>query len=757
MKQTINSNILKKKRKELFIIIFFFVIGIIIPSYISIKGELYKEIVSKQYNLESSDEIIKDSQFEEKIFIPKHVKKYGIMFNTYGRKNKGLIRIEIFQKNKKTVDIVNMEELKDNDYYYLNTKNLQTGEAFLNIRGVNGVLGNSISVYKTKDIIYGEMFQNGKTSGTGFIHKIIFYEFNKIVKLQFMFFILTVISYLYLSFLFYNENKKKNEKKIYCMTVLFIFFMLNIKAPSLTFNAQPYAEQVFNFMYNGIHKSFIENVLLMDAGYLPLYQRLIGLCVIKLGFNIKLTGILMSNIAILVVAFMVSCFTLNCYKKYGNILFRFIICIVFGVFNILSYTETHTFIDFSYMNIVLIIFISLLNFKKIKKRNYILIIILTFFLCISKSYYVILLPICVFILVFFWKKMIKKEKIYLMTISIATVFQIIYTYRNIEMWIKPEKEKLSIFQILNMGTHQAVQQFINLFFSELSSNFEIENINIMFLFIFTSVIIFIIYLSIKNKDKEGIILLSLIALVLGNSYFNVLSGIWGGENLWTTAMKAINSRHAALVKISLIGILILLPYSIEKLNKNNNKVLVKKEKNIFCFIIIIFLLIRYSAVTTDSIYKSSEIYSDWNLYSKFYQTGEFVIPIEPYFLFENKKAYYIGEKTDNYGINAIQGEKYFIENNGEGIQEIILPKPIKIEYLYTRRVQNYNFNKIRLIGFDKDGNTILDLVQLNRKEKSYVGFKNDNPDKEITKISFITDSNIPAYILPEIIIGEPLN
>lgn len=103
------------------------------------------------------------------------------------------------------------------------------------------------------------------------------------------------------------------------------------------------------------------------------------------------------------------------------------------------------------------------------------------------------------------------------------------------------------------------------------------------------------------------------------------------------------------------------------------------------------------------------------------------------------------------------GEKYYLDdlNSKEEITEIVLPKPLKLEYLYTKRVRNYNFDKIKLIGYDIRGNKVLELLQLNDKERSYIGFKNDNPNIEISKIQFINENNKKAYVVPEIVIGTP--
>ena len=646
MKKKRKYNINIEDKTKLFFIILFFISGIVLPSFVLIRKEMKKEVTSKLYSLDLVGQIIKGTHFEEKIYLPKHITKYGISFATYGRKNSGTIKLEIIQGKKKITEVIDVSKLKDNDYYYLDVKKLAliNGEALLKIEGIDGIEGNAVSMHKTADIIYGELIQNGEPTNRALAHKVEFNDFNKIVKGQIIFFILSIFTYFY--FLFLIQNEKKNNMKIYLTTVLLIFFIINIKAPTLTFNAQPFAEQVFNFMFNGTRASFLKNIFISDAGYWPLYQRLIGLVIIKLGFNAYWTGVLTSNAAVLTVALMVSIFTLNYFEKYGNIIFRFIISMLFGTFNIVTYTETHTFIDFSYMNIILLFLIFLIDLKKLNKKQYASLMILTVLLCISKSYYILLLPLALVVLVLFWRKLIKREKIFLATILISCLLQTMYIYSNMHMWVTPQSKKLEILYIIQIGIHQIVQQLMNMFYPSMASNQNILSFNLLFLFV---LVLFVIFMS-------------------------------------------------------------------------------------------------------------DNTYSDWKIYSKMYQTGKSVIPIEPYIFAENKGKYYMisdnSEKRTNLSIFP-QDKIYYLKNIDE-IQEIELPYPTKIEYLYTKRVRNYNFNRVKLIGFDKNNQIVIVLKQLNEKQRSYIGFKNDNPNIEISKISFITENDKPAYVIPEIIIGEPL-
>ena len=743
-----------RDKVRLFLTIFFLVAGIILPSFVSIKNGADREVVSKQYELDLVGEIIRGSSFQERIYIPKHVKKYGVMFATYRRKNTGKIKIEITQGNKKSSEIVDVAKIKDNDYHYLNIRGLKPGEAVLRVEGIDGTIGNAVSMHKTADIMYSEMIQNGELSQRSFVQKILFSEYNGTVKGQIIFTILSVLCYIYFLSLLWDEER--NSRKIYMTTVLLIYLVVASRAPVLTFRVEPFAEQIFNFLYNARTYGIVKNLTLMEGGYLPLFHRIIALLIVKLGFNAKITVYLMSNVAVLVVGMMVSVFMLKPYRKYGDVFYRFVVCMVFGAFGISStYIETHMFITMAYLNIVPLFYISLLDFKEMKRSRYILLMVLVFLLTLSKFLYVVLLPISVVLLVFMWKKLANREKICLGLVSLASVIQILYTYRNRKLWINGDEPKFNIIEAANVVIHQTVQQFINIFNSGIDSSENILNLNILYLIIFLIVLIFLIRLVIRIRSRESVIILCLLGIVFGIPSINALSRIWNGDfELWNSSIGAINTWHSILIKVSMLSILVLMPYITTK-----NSRLRKTDINRYLsYILIAFLIIRFSPFKDNAIFKNDEMASDWSIYSKFYDLKKYLIPVEPYFISENEKISYIGKKSENFAIENFQGKKYFFDElaNTEAITGINLPHPMKIEYLYVKRSRDYNFGKTRVIGYNQKGERVLDLLQLNKSEKAYVGFHNTGLKVEVSRLEFVTEDNNRTYVMPEIFIGEPL-
>ena len=102
-------------------------------------------------------------------------------------------------------------------------------------------------MHKTEDIMYGELLQNGENIEKSLVQRIEFYEINTIVTGQIIFLFLAILSYFY--FLKLIRKQKKNNIKIYIVTALIAFFLINIKAPVLSFKAEPYAEEFYDFFY----------------------------------------------------------------------------------------------------------------------------------------------------------------------------------------------------------------------------------------------------------------------------------------------------------------------------------------------------------------------------------------------------------------------------------------------------------------------------------------------------------------------------
>lgn len=728
----------------------FIIIGILISCSSYIIYNMQEKISTNVVNAQPVGEIVKGTFIYQEIYIPKKIKKYGIVFATYNRENTAKIKVKIKQDKVEQEEIIDTSELKDNKLrnLNLNLKKYKPGKAEFIIEGIDGEIGQSVTIYDSDDISLGKMNINGQKTNRGIIQEIKYTNIDKVVKIQIILtIVVAVLLILIMSFI-----KKGKNKKIFFSTALIVYLLITIKSPITTIYAEPYAEIVTNFFVNANMKSFANNIFLMDAGYLPLYQRVLSLIVVKIfKFSPKIAVILMQNVAIIILSLISSMFVLKEYYKYGNIYFRFVICIILGGFTIVPYTESHTFINFGYFNLIAIILISLLNFEEIDRKKYILILFLTVFLCISKSYFIILLPISGIILLvagILYRKLTKRQMIYVSVIAISTMIQTGYIYMNRFLWVKNGKIAVTISNILNNVFHQTVQQVIFLFYP-FTTGVNVWNINTIFFLILALSVIVSLYFLYKYRNIESLLQVVLLALIFGTTLFNVMAKIWFEEIYWTKSVGSINSRHSFFINISIIFFVIFFIYNFLQKEKK----LYKKEKVYMIFGLIIF--IRFLIFDNNNSIDIKESFSDWKLYSQFYHEKEYIIPLNPnfWYIFKNVKVHYIGHKTQETE-KISNKDAVFLDSSIQQVNEINFQNPIYISHLFLTRVRVDNNSKLKIIGYDIHGNAVIELNQLNKKERKYIGFRNYKMEK-IAKIKIFDENLEEAYVLPEMIIGEP--
>ena len=299
------------KRKLPFL---FLAIGILISCISYIVSNMEIKIFTNDINVEAENEILKGTRIYQDIYIPKNLKKYGIIFATYARKNTGKIRVKIVQGSIEKEELIDVSKLKDNDVRYLNLnyKAFKKGIARLIIEGVDGTSGNAVTVYKSEDISLGKMVVNNQNTGKGILQKMEYREINSMTKVQI---VLTVFVFFLLIYIDKLIEEKK-DKKLYFVTVILMYLLLTIKAPTITVFIEPFAELITNYFFNVTTMSTLKGLFSSDAGYFVLYPRLIALIVVKgLRMSPRMSVILMQNFAMLLMLSINSAFILNNYKN----------------------------------------------------------------------------------------------------------------------------------------------------------------------------------------------------------------------------------------------------------------------------------------------------------------------------------------------------------------------------------------------------------------------------------------------------------
>ena len=673
------------------------------------------------------------------------------MFGTYERKNKGKLKIKIIQDKVIVEQIIDIKNIKNNSFLYLDKTKIKKikGEALLEITSLDGETNHSVTLYTSDDISLGSITLNGVSYEKGLIQHIEYNRFDNIFFSQVSFLLIVLSLGVYFVKKSNFENEKDSNISLYIITVIICYLILNIRVPIFSFSAEPYGEIATNFLENANRYSILKNLFISDEGYLPLIQRILTLIVVKIiNINNYYSIWILQNLGILIISLISSMFVLSNYKKYGNIYFRFIISLIIGTVSILPYTDSHSFINFSYFGIVFLILVSLLDLNNISKKWYSILITVSFLFCISKSHYVILFPIVLILICSFYKKIKGREIKFLYSILLGSLFQIIFMMNYISNVIKVKHEKLTVIEYINIFFYQISQQVAYIFFPKSSINYG-KLINIIFLILFLLLVLTIIYLLKLNITKERSLLLILLFVIIGTTIYNMIPGIWIQNINWNRSNNYYLTRHSFFINMSLIYIIIILNYEFNKI----------KQINAINFMIFLFFVFRFSIFDNGTIYLEDS-YSDWKLYSKEYKKSSYLIPLDPYTLhiYRNIKIKYIGRNS-----RIVIGKIVFVPQYSEDntllrsslnqISEYTFEKEIYISELYVTRLRSNNFDKLKIVLYDNQHNIVDTVIQENDEVRKYIKFKNRKLNKKIKKISFFNEKNEKAFIVPELVIG----
>lgn len=169
-------------------------------------------------------ELIARRKIIQPVFLKKSIENkvcIAILFATYRRTCKGIIRMSLIQDNKKYFIRFDTSELKDNSCktFCFDNVDLKSGNAEIEILSIEGKRGKSPTVWLTRDIPYGPAVIDNKQGNRGLTFSIfspmlkpLYYEFNY-WKIAFWFWFSSfivgeIILMWFLSIIFSKESLK---------------------------------------------------------------------------------------------------------------------------------------------------------------------------------------------------------------------------------------------------------------------------------------------------------------------------------------------------------------------------------------------------------------------------------------------------------------------------------------------------------------------------------------------------------------------
>lgn len=188
-----------------------------------------------------------------------------------------------------------------------------------------------------------------------------------------------------------------------------------------------YAEAVTNFLKYAREESTVNNLLIPDAGYLPLLPRLITLCFVKILRISSDYALYAMQLSAGVGCCMIwSFFVLYPFRSLLRLPVRILFCML--MMTTCFYDETLFFTNFVYWGILLILLFMISDMEQWNITAYWGITFICVLICLSKGVYVIMLPLMTVYLLLFWREKGWRNKVYALCILCASLLQLLYSF-----------------------------------------------------------------------------------------------------------------------------------------------------------------------------------------------------------------------------------------------------------------------------------------------------------------------------------------
>lgn len=361
---------------------------------------------------------------------------YAVKFSRASEQCGGIVRIKLEQDDFRDEVTVHVREIGEGEFYPLplELEALKSGQAFITVT-TEGVAEGELELACGMDYYgFGEITEHVSSNEKGMGYTAAQRYYWHITDMEYTVrigcYVIVVIGCIVL-FLLTAAAGAAKESRGRCAAVFGVltatFLALFYVYDSSILLEPTYAEAVTNFMKYAREESLVSNLLIGDAGYLPLFPRLITLLYIKVLRLPAADALYAMQFTGCVACCMIwSLFVLRPFKELLRLPLRIMFC--FMVMTVCFHAETLFFTNFVYWGILLILLFLISDLTKWSRTGYCVITLVCALVCLSKGAYVVMLPFMAVYLLLFWRGLPKRGKIYGFAIMGAAFLQMTYSF-----------------------------------------------------------------------------------------------------------------------------------------------------------------------------------------------------------------------------------------------------------------------------------------------------------------------------------------
>lgn len=225
-----------------------------------------------------------------------------------------------------------------------------------------------------------------------------------------------------------GKSAEKSPACFFAFSVLTVFFMAVIYLVNSSVYLEPtYAEAVTNFLRFAREEKLTANLLIADAGYLPLLPRLIMLFYVKL-LRVPASAALyfMQGTACLLCSMVWAFFVLPPFKGLMRFPNRILWCML--VMMTCFCEETLFFTNHAYWGIYLLLLLLVADLEAFSRWIYAGLLGAAALVCLSKGTYAVMLPLMFLYLFLFWKSIGRRARLFAFVTGAASLLQLLYSF-----------------------------------------------------------------------------------------------------------------------------------------------------------------------------------------------------------------------------------------------------------------------------------------------------------------------------------------
>lgn len=527
---------------------------------------------------------------------------------------------------------------------------------------------------------------------------------------------------------------------------LIIFIGTCALYPSMSIRPEIWGEAGSNFLPHALFDNVWQNLLADDAGYLPWFQRLLAVIIVKVFHGVESYAYATQLIATGFIALFCSLINLKTYRNlFPSDLLRFILGV--SIAFIPDY-EVHGFINFVYFGVLPVLLFLFTKKEKMSGLKFWLLGICITLIMLSKPYFVAFAPILLVMgLSAYKQKQLRSLSLYSI-ILFGFLLQIISVKLHPGIWGTDSSPLEMIGQI--------VYSYASIYKHVFIGDYTFTTVPAFLLFFIVQWVLLFRFIG-KQLQKQNKIplyfFLTCNAIALGTIAMTITSA----KEVFPPDMPYFgvpNDRHFVFANIAILlaGIIVLQTYI---------------KKNWIIVTVVLLVMVNSSAFAyfynkdisyvqnrgnvTNLMHNSLELYpsqeesySQWEIYHQLIYNQSYCIPLNPYPFFASKNCDYLNDPKE---ILVTKNKVYTVslpenaQNEQWNIQGFILVDSGHVNV----------FKEISAFAYDETGKEIASAKSITPNSSyKYVYFLFSKPIGNISSIKFYENKK-PVNVAPSIV------